>query len=385
MILLAAMLTMTGCEFRSDDPEIPVQNDTEDTQQNSTETEKSASDANYAALYQPVLDEFYKLASCYYDFNTVDEHEIPQGGTALLEGNGWGSSDKMLWEAGYMFRDLSGDGIPELVIGSVADRAYEGYRTMLYALYTIAEGQPQFVLEGAYRNAYYLMDEGTIFNRGSAGAAYSIFGLYNLSADGKTLVCRDYWFTHEKDDNYEDIRCWYNTTGEMDPAVSEELSMTLDKFWAEEQALADKTIILDMTTFGKYGGLEKPVYAENPMLQAVYGSDYSGKCDRYSVEEGDYAVDVVFLTDGAVRDFKVISLTVTDVSDDGDVSFAYDDLYLYGELKPDKGFSVKMSLPETIPFYGISYTDGMGNTRIFSVNLSGFDGSVYLAEIGGVD
>jgi len=43
-----------------------------------------------------------------------------------------------------------------------------------------------------------------------------------------------------------------------------------------------------------------------------------------------------------------------------------------------------MSLPETIPFYGISYTDGTGTDRVFSVNLSGFDGSVYLAEIGGV-
>ena len=43
-----------------------------------------------------------------------------------------------------------------------------------------------------------------------------------------------------------------------------------------------------------------------------------------------------------------------------------------------------MSLPETIPFYGISYTDGTGADRVFSVNLSGFDGSVYLVEIGGV-
>ena len=48
-----------------------------------------------------------------------------------------------------------------------------------------------------------------------------------------------------------------------------------------------------------------------------------------------------------------------------------------------QGLAVKMSLPETIPFYGISYTDGTGADRVFSVNLSGFDGSVYLAEIGG--
>lgn len=34
--------------------------------------------------------------------------------------------------------------------------------------------------------------------------------------------------------------------------------------------------------------------------------------------------------------------------------------------------------PETI-----SCMDGAGRTRMFSVNLSGFDGSVYLSEIGG--
>ena len=255
---------------------------------------------------------------------------------------------------------------------------------MIYALYTCADGQPQFVLEGAYRNAYYLMDDGAIFNQGSAGAAYSIFGMYDLSADGKKTVCRNYWFTHEKNEDYSEIYCWYNTVGEMDITVSEELAMTPDDLWEMEEELCKRIVVLDLTSFGEYGGVEKPVYAENPTLQAVYGSDYTGEYDSYSAEEGEYAVDVVFLTDGAVRDFKVIALTVTDVSEEGYISFTFDDLYAYGELVPEKGLSVKMSLPETIPFYGISYTDGTGNTRIFSVNLSGFDGSVYLAEIGGV-
>ncbi len=61
-----------------------------------------------------------------------------------------------------------------------------------------------------------------------------------------------------------------------------------------------------------------------------------------------------------------------------------EELYHHGDLLPGSGLSVKMSLPETVPFYGISYRDNSGAERIFSVNLSGFDGAVYLTEIGGV-
>ena len=384
MILLAAMLTMTGCEFRSDDPEIPVQNDTEDTQQNSTETEKSASDANYAALYQPVLDKFYKLASCYYDFDTVDEYEIPEGWTAILEGSGWGSSDNMLWEAGFTICDLSGDSVPELLIGSVAEEAYEGYSTAVYAIYTIAEHQPLFVLDGVYRNIYYLLEDGSIFNQGSASAATSISGIYELSENGQELLCRDYWFTNEKDGNYNDIRCWHNTVGEMNTEVSEELNMTFEEFWVMEENFLEQAVVLNLTTFGEYGGLEKPAYEADPTVLAVYDNEYTDEYDEYTVDTSDYAAKVVFTTNAAVCDFKLIGLTVTDINDEGEMSFFFEDLYEYGELKPERGLAVTMNLPETIPFYGISYTDGTGNTRIFSVNLSGYDGAVYLAEIGGV-
>ena len=383
LIFLAAMLLLNGCAFRDADPEKPDQSEFAETE---TVSASSGDTRDYKEVYKPVLDGFFKLASCGYDLSSedFDDSVLPQGNMAILEGNGWGSSDNMLWNAGYTLRDLSGDGIPELVIGSVTDEAYEGYRTMIYALYTCADGQPQFVLEGAYRNAYYLMDDGAIFNQGSASAATSISAIYEFSESGQELLCRDYWFTYEKDGNYNDIRCWHNTVGEMNTDVSEELDMTFDEFWTMEEKLLEQAVVLDLTSFGEYGGVEKPIYAENPTLQAVYGSDYTGEYDSYSAEEGEYAVDVVFLTDGTVRDFKVLALTVTDVSEDGNVSFAFDDLYYYGELKQEKGLAVKMSLPETIPFYGISYTDGTGNTRIFSVNLSGFDGSVYLAEIGGV-
>lgn len=394
-ILLAAMLSMTGCELRDILPEDPVPEETQrgnetETTENKAEPEVSDPDpsepeisepeVDYGTFYQPVIDEFFRLAAGDYD-----ENNIPEGGTSLLEGNGWNRDDAMLWDSGYMIRDLSGDGIPELLIGSTAGDGYDVVSgTMIYALFTAADGQVHLTLEGAYRNAYCILEDGSIFNQGSGGAIYSIFGLYDLTADGTALTCRDCWFTHEKDGNFEDIRCWHNTTGEMDPAVSEELSMTLDELWAKEEELAKQRKVLDLTTFAEYGGVEKPEYAENPTVSVVYGNDYTGEYDSFAVDDADYAVDVVFTTDGTVRNFKVIALTLNEITDDGYMSFFFEELYTYGDLTPDKGLAVKMSLPETIPFYGISYTDGTGADRVFSVNLSGFDGSVYLEEIGGV-
>jgi len=372
--MLMVMLAFTGCESGQTEPEKPVQ----------TNSETAVSESDSFSVYQPVIDAFYKLASGQYEYSTEDESDIPKGGMGILEGNGFGSSDSMLWKSGFVIRDLSGDGVPELLIGSVEEKATEGDRTAIYAIYTIADDREKFVLDGTYRNMYYLCENGSLFNQGSAGAAYSIFGLYDLTKDGQSLLCRDFYFTHEKDGNFDNIRCWHNTVGEMNPAVSVELDITLDEFWEMEEKLSEQTVTIEMTSFGEYGGVEKPVLDEGGAVSPVYARDYTGECDEYTLDTTDYAAKVVFTAKSAVRNFKLISLTVKDISEDGNVSYSFDDLYVYGDLTADKGLAVTMNLPEIIPFYGISYTDGVGNTRVFSINLSGFDGSLYLTEISGV-
>jgi len=123
------------------------------------------------------------------------------------------------------------------------------------------------------------------------------------------------------------------------------------------------------------------VYPKNPAVQAVFSHEYTGDCDTYNADTYTYAEKVVFFTDGAVRDFTLLALQLEEITEEGVVSFVTDILYTYGDLAPERGWAVTMRLPETIPYYGISYTDGSGKTRVFSVNLSGRDGSVYLSEI----
>ena len=90
----------------------------------------------------------------------------------------------------------------------------------------------QLVQEGWTRNAWCLMADGGFYNSGSNGAAYALFGTYDLDKDGTKMTARDFYFTYEKTEgNYDDIGFYHNTTGMYDKNVSELLDMSEDAFW----------------------------------------------------------------------------------------------------------------------------------------------------------
>ena len=78
LIILLATMLLTGCTLGDTAPDKPdqgdVQPETAETETGSVEAEDTV---DYEALYKPVLDEFFTLASGEYD-----ENNIPEGGTA---------------------------------------------------------------------------------------------------------------------------------------------------------------------------------------------------------------------------------------------------------------------------------------------------------------
>ena len=81
---------------------------------------------------------------------------------------------------GYCTMDINGDGIEELMIGSVNENAYTG---MFFDLYTIVDGQISLVISSGERDRYYLCEDYTIANEGSGGALSSVSGYYDLISD----------------------------------------------------------------------------------------------------------------------------------------------------------------------------------------------------------
>ena len=95
--------------------------------------------------------------------------------------------DEALEKIGYVLKDISGDEVPELLIGSFEkdDNAYTNNE--IYLIYTLQGEKPEIVLYGWNRNAYSLKDDNSLFYQGSSGAAMSAFGIYHISNDGEYI------------------------------------------------------------------------------------------------------------------------------------------------------------------------------------------------------
>ena len=65
--------------------------------------------------------------------------------------------------------------------------------------------------------------QGRFYNEGANGAMYGIFATYTIAQDGSSLLCNDYYFTHEKGQDMSEVAYFHNTSGQWDTKVSEEL------------------------------------------------------------------------------------------------------------------------------------------------------------------
>ena len=117
-------------------------------------------------------------------------------------------------------------------------------------------------------------------------------------------------------------------------------------------------------------------------VSADYSANVNGYTDfiKYIVDDSEYSTKILFTAEGEVTDFRLLSLFVNDVDDNGKMTFDTESLYELPTLEEDKPLEVTLTFYGDLPSYGISYKDAGGNTKNFTVTLSGEDGSVTLTE-----
>jgi len=209
------------------------------TKQTNTDTA-----SEYITEYEDVL------ANVYAFIENIDNEIGPAEGFDGIWEAAIVLGDEALNEIGYVLKDITGDNIPELLIG-VFEKADDAYtNNEIYLLYTLREGSPEIVLYGWNRNAYALKDDNSFFYQGSSGAAQSAFGKYHVSKDGET-VCDDFYFTYPNDDNPEKIEIYHNTTGVFYHEGAEKVNMTLDEFWELEEEMSKRTARIKCTPFSE--------------------------------------------------------------------------------------------------------------------------------------
>lgn len=312
---------------------------------------------SHESIYRDTLDRFYA-----YIASGAQDREPGEGETGVWEALMGMDSDTALEKIGYAFFDMNGDGVSELFIGAITHTDGTLYfGDEIYAFYTLADGAPQYVFEGWARSRYRLTDDYRFFYAGSSGASRSAFAVYSFTPNG-TLACDDFFFTHEKGANGEEIGYYHNRTGEWDPAQSTELDNP-DVYTIVYDQLDLQTALMPFTPFAAY----------DPASPAQDAPTVSARW----VAAGDVQM-VEFSASRTVWNFQVLSLSLDDIDANGQPAFSVTPLYTLGALTPDNPILAALTFWGDTPNNGIAYTDETGATHRFIVDISGMDGSLTL-------
>lgn len=343
-----------------------------ETEESVTEQEEVTEDA--VPDYEGTLDRYYKLIA-----SGAEDYDPDNGETGVFEVvMGMGSEDA-LDHIGYAILDISGDGVPELLIGAIEDvSAPNQTGSETFAVYHQVNGETSLTFDGWGRNGYRYLGEGKFLYQGSSGAMYSIFGTYTISPDGSSLSNDDYYFTYEKDETFEEIGFYHNTIGEMDKAVSKELDMTAEEFWQMEEALMDQVQGIELTHFRIFEETQAMPVTVHWAAEAQSDlQDY----EEFVVDATDAQTQILFTSKTPVKEFKLLALTITDVDEDGYPIFETEELFAPEDSTLSRPLLVKLTFHGDLPSYGVSYLDETDTLRLLALSISGEDGSISLIDL----
>ena len=200
--------------------------------------------ADYAAVYEPVFEEILDVIE--YGYNIDREYAYVSSG--LVEKINYPGDSDLLEDVGYVLEDLSGDGIPELLIG--CDENYGGSlpSSYIYSIFTIKDDKAFPVVQCWTRSSYHYMGNSHFFYLGSGGAMITLMGENHLSNDGTEVVWDDFYFTDEKENGEAGI--YHNNSGVFDADESEELTMTEGQFSQIMEDYEERCELLSWTPIG---------------------------------------------------------------------------------------------------------------------------------------
>ncbi len=215
----------------------------------------------------------------------------------------------LLQYLGYAFEDVSGDGIPELIIGTIPNENAEVPEIqMFFGGYACKEGEPVCFLNGWARNVYEWLGGGRFFNYASGGYANSGFGTFRLSEDGAELQCEDWYFSDLKNESDSDLTYYHNATGAWDKNAAEELDLDAAAFWALSEKFDAERKMMKLTPFAEYPYTKIRV-TEKTAYEAV--SKYCHETYDWSVAKDDPDVMYVTLGEETESEYQVIFRSYT--------------------------------------------------------------------------
>ncbi|MBO4267516.1 MAG: hypothetical protein J5910_10060 [Lachnospiraceae bacterium] len=234
---------MTATEDgKVDEPDKEEPDNEEPEQDEPDKDEPDKDETDYEMMYGPVFAEVLEVLNNGLDYDR--EYDYISDG--LMERVMYPGEKDLLDDIGYIMEDISGDGIPELMIGyNDSFDEDEIKRSYVLSVFTIADDKPYTVFSGWGRNRYWPLPDGHFYNSGSSGASNTEFGENHLSKDGTKVIWDDLYFSEE--DASGNIGFFHNTSGVWDRSESEKLDIPDRKFWKLMDEYEERCILFSWT------------------------------------------------------------------------------------------------------------------------------------------
>lgn len=330
--------------------------------------------ADYLRSYALVMDGLYDYAVKGQDDKLVNEGmnviremvEIYQRDSASM--------------IGYTLKDFNGDGVPELVLGRAEQHKGAGYYgSDIYSVYTLVDGRPLRSFEGWQSNRLQVLGGSRLFLQATDGDAYSVLAAYKIAPTGEP-ECLDYYFTAPQNGS---LAYYHNTSGSNDRNASKRLNMTEDAFEELRNEYMNDVTMLELIPVENYHkqGAKGLAYQH---LKLDWLRDVQADMQQYGmvkVPNASEFVKVVLRSDKSLSNFKVLSLTLLSVDEEGNAHFDAQPVYRQELLMADTPLVMQLADTEAVPANAIAFDDELGRERRFAVSISGMDGSLQLSEI----
>ncbi len=325
------------------------------------------------------LEPYYDILDGYYNCLVwgKSDPDLEDEMTGAKETHMYVERGYALMSAGFMLKDVNGDGVEELLIGATD---FGNDPDELFSAYTLVDNKPKLLFEGWSRNRFYLTADGGFYNSGSSGAASQATVLYTLSEDNE-LVCNGYYYTEPKNADWSEIGHYYSKTEDRATAIEFPGEM-LNKLYPEFSQWEESIQSLDFTDFTMYTVTDKNRIIPPPVV-VMWDYEAPGDISQYKAFHplsSSGIQKVVFYPLETVTDFKVLEISVTGFDENYKAQYSANELYTVDRLVVDEPFVVSMLDYEFMPRNGFSYVDESGKFWRFSISQSGNDGSMILEE-----
>ncbi len=239
-------------------------------------------------LYFVTLDSFVQACTEGWDAAKFEENDLSPEYGALIQNEG----EKALDKIGYAYRDISSDGVDDLLIGIIGDN---NEPSVVYDIYTMVNREPAHVVSGTSRNRCYALEYGGFANVSSGGANENQVALYDIEPGTTNLIQqftlkydgyedeKNPWFV-----SYDDGATWESMTEED---YTDRLKMTEERYLNLDFKPISDLIPIDYSKvdLSKYATFTKMIDDFKPGMG--YANIKLGDTDVFLVSSGTFNWD----------------------------------------------------------------------------------------------